>query len=167
MELTHHFPRALGTIVTPGLLPSKTIILPDEFLEAAGSWAARSTFFRKALNKGGPDSGSFLVVPAREKQQMGMYSVLKFSPTLVWPNHRPVCINRKMSPHLTKQQWWMRKESNCFCHLQSKPDGPFLPPFILGKKGVLIPNKSVWKKDRFFQSSPGLQESDSREGLSD
>ena len=80
--LTHHFPRTLGTVVTSGLLPSKTIILPDEFLEAAGSPAERSTFFKKALNQEGPDSGSLLIVPAREKRQMECILCCKFLPHL-------------------------------------------------------------------------------------
>ena len=73
-------------------------------MEVAGSPASRSRFFRKALNQVDYLLAR-LVISVRGKQQMGMYSVLKISPTLVWPTHRPVYINRKMSPPLAKQHW--------------------------------------------------------------
>lgn len=73
-------------------------------MEAIGSPASRSRFLRKALNQA-DHLLALLVIPVRGKQQMGMYSMLKISPTLVWATHRPVYINRKMSLHLAKQHW--------------------------------------------------------------
>lgn len=102
-------------------------------MEAIGPPVSRSRFFRKALNQE-DHLLALLVIPVRGKQQMGMCFVLKISPTLVWPTHRPVYINRKMSPHLAKQHWGRRKESNdsvTFCPNQM---GLFLHPFSQERK---------------------------------
>lgn len=80
-------------------------------MAAVGSAASRSRFFGKAVNQA--DHILAVLTPAvRGKWQMGMHAVLRISPTLVWPTHRPVCINRKMSPHLAKQHGGIKKESN-------------------------------------------------------